>query len=93
MYFADALSRARTVNIRPYKLFDESLSVTTIEIVPHLPMQIADETSQDHVLSKFKEAVVSGWSDEKDKVHQDLRPHFTFRHDITYSENVSLNNN
>ena len=69
MNFAVALSRAHAVNIRPDKLFDESLSMATIEVAPRLPMRIAEGTSQDPVLNKLKEAVISGWPSEKDKVH------------------------
>ena len=63
-----------------------------MDIAPYLLMQIAEETSQDPVLSKLKEAVASGWPDEKDKVHQNLRAYFTFQHDITYSDNVLFKN-
>ena len=43
MYFTDALSRAHTNDIRANNLFNATLTVAVIEIIPNLPKRITEE--------------------------------------------------
>ena len=90
MYFADALSRAHTTSIEPHNLFDTELSVTHIGMDEGIMKKIVSETSTDITMTELIRLTKQGWPNTTNEIMPTVKPYFTYKDELTVSDNVLL---
>ena len=90
MYFADALSRAHTNSVEPTNLFDAELNVTTINMQETIMQKIVSETAKDEIMTEMIRLTKQGWPSTSKDILPAIKPYFTYRHDLTESNNILL---
>ncbi|XP_003729725.2 uncharacterized protein K02A2.6-like [Strongylocentrotus purpuratus] len=85
---ADALSRASL----PYESGQHDLEVVNAVKLLSLPddkiAEIKRQTTQDPTLSQLKDTILDGWPDNKTKLPLSLTPYFSFRDELSVTDDL-----
>ena len=71
------------------------INIDAVQMMTDVPecmsiCQIKQTTSQDEHLQCLKSLIISGWPDTKDKLHQDIRPYWSFRDELAVIDDVVM---
>jgi hypothetical protein len=66
MYLSDTLSRLETTDMTARNLFDDDLGVASVKMSISKVAEIMHEINNDTTLTKLKENVCEGWSEDND---------------------------
>ena len=93
LLFADTLSRAHSRNCTPSALFDDEMSVTTVNMSNDIVDRIVQETKIDNVLLELRKTVTSGWLPRRKDTPHILQQFYTHKDNITIENGLLLKDN